>query len=384
MIRLPFLILLSLSLFISCKKDNQNEQPTDNTLVYVDRIPLFDTIFTITADVETDPVQVGVGTDAADDPAVWIHPSNPALSIVFGSNKKGGIAAYNLDGQEIKYTPIGEINNIDVAYNLQLATRTVDICGGTNRTTNAIDIFEISADGTLDYILKNGPESGVNEVYGFCFYHSPTSDKNYAILCGKNGVVEHYEILEGQDSLGLNLVSSFDIGGQCEGMVADHKHGYLYVGEEDKGIWKLNAEPSNPNPVLIPFSSKTDNVNIKFDIEGLTIFYTSSDHGFLIASSQGNNSFAIYDRSMTNDYIGSFSIGDGQVDGTEDTDGIDVVNLNLGSKFPNGLFIAQDGENMNGTTEFPQNFKLTDWKKISDMFSPPLYIDKEFNLRSLF
>jgi 3-phytase len=53
--------------------------------------------------------------------------------------------------------------------------------------------------------------------------------------------------------------------------------------------------------------------------------------------------------------VGSFRIGDGRgIDGTSDTDGIDVAATPLGASFPSGVFVAQDGEN-DGQT---QNFKL--------------------------
>lgn len=361
------------------------DAPQENEAENLTREPVLDTIFVTTADVETDPIKSVFGTDAADDPAIWIHPADPSQSIVYGSNKTGGIAAYNLSGNELAYAEVGRINNIDVAYNLQLADATIDICGGTNRTTNAIDLFRIDpSSGELTYILDTVLRSDVNEVYGFCFYHSPLTETNYAILCGKDGLIEQYAIREGGKKLKLERVRSFDIGSQPEGLVADHKHGILYIGEENQGIWKVNAEPVEADPQFLPLSSMDDNPNITYDIEGLTLYYTSSDKGFLIASSQGNNSYAIYERYPENNYLGSFRITDGPVDGTSDTDGIDVLNLDLGPAFPKGLFLAQDGTNLNGEETAPQNFKLMSWGKVAALFEPSLPLDTAFNVRSLF
>jgi 3-phytase len=49
----------------------------------------------------------------------------------------------------------------------------------------------------------------------------------------------------------------------------------------------------------------------------------------------------------------------GDTDGTTDTDGIDATTASLGSSFPSGLFVAQDGTNTtpSGTTA-NQNYKL--------------------------
>ena len=53
------------------------------------------------------------------------------------------------------------------------------------------------------------------------------------------------------------------------------------------------------------------------DVEGLTIYYGEDGNGYLVASSQGNNTFAIYDRAGSNSYLGSFAVED-----VEETDGI--------------------------------------------------------------
>jgi allantoicase len=51
-------------------------------------------------------------------------------------------------------------------------------------------------------------------------------------------------------------------------------------------------------------------------------------------------------RGGGNDYVRTFAIrGAGTIDGTSDTDGIDVTTESLGPAFPNGLFVAQDGAN---------------------------------------
>ena len=76
------------------------------------------------------------------------------------------------------------------------------------------------------------------------------------------------------------------------------------------------------------------------DVEGLTIYYGEDGNGYLVASSQGNNTFAIYDRAGSNSYLASFAVED-----VEETDGIDVTNVPLGEDYPAGLLVVQDGSN---------------------------------------
>jgi len=59
---------------------------------------------------------------------------------------------------------------------------------------------------------------------------------------------------------------------------------------------------------------------------------------------------------------GRFRIGGGEIDGTSDTDGIEVVLGDFGPRFPEGLFIAQDGDN----APEAQNFKLLSWQSIRE------------------
>ena len=49
------------------------------------------------------------------------------------------------------------------------------------------------------------------------------------------------------------------------------------------------------------------------DVEGLTIYYSGDSTGYLIASSQGDNTYAVYKREGENSYIGQFAIVDGKV-----------------------------------------------------------------------
>ena len=79
-------------------------------------------VITVTpaAKVQTEPVPSE--GDAADDPAIWIHPADPARSLVLGTDKKGGLHAYSLDGRRRQLvSPGSRPNNVDVLYGFRLA-----------------------------------------------------------------------------------------------------------------------------------------------------------------------------------------------------------------------------------------------------------------------
>jgi 3-phytase len=313
----------------------------------------------IGATVQSEPVKSQDGEDAADDPALWQNSQDSNKSIVFGTNKKSGVHAYDLDGNELTFYPLGKINNIDVRQNIRLGDQKMDILGGSNRSDNSIVIMQIDSMGRLSELLSENfriDTTIIDEVYGFCLYKD-SEEKAYAIVNGKNGKIHLYElqVLNGVTSLKLTQV--WQVDSQPEGMVADDSLGYLYIGEEDKGIWKASLLEPDRNIELLAASSSTSNPNIVYDIEGLAIYADPNGGGFLLASIQGNFSYAVFDR-LSNAYLGSFKILSGQeIDGVEETDGLDIYSGHFGDRFPNGILVVQDGFNEENGLPVNQNFK---------------------------
>lgn len=327
---------------------------------------------TIQPTLETDAVVSQASLDAADDPAVWVHPSDPARSIIIGSNKKGGLHLYGLSGKELAYFPVGNINNVDVLAGFQLGDQKVSLIGGSNRSDQSIDLFIIDPEGPELIDIAAGTlatdTTKVDDIYGFCFYQDTKKDLSYVFINGKNGRLQQFELVVNENNqVTTQLVREVQFEGQVEGMVADNEYEILYVGEEDHGIWRLSASPDGgDHKQLIPLSTE-ENPDISFDIEGLAL-YKKWNEGYLIASSQGNFSYAVFDRKEPNTYITSFVIkANGEIDGVEETDGIEAINLPFGKAFPEGIFIAQDGFNYKGDSLEAQNFKIIDWRVISNL-----------------
>jgi 3-phytase len=339
----------------------------------------------VPASLETEPLYAG---DGPDDSAIWIHPEDPGLSLIISANKglgnnrkndskydSAGLYLYDMNGRQIQYIECGCPNNVDLRYNFNLNGEYIDIAATGNRTNNTLLIFRInSKTGFLTEITSGKiTVNSEEEIYGLCMYHSIISGKYYVFITTKDsGHIFQYELCPTKnDLISAVLVRSFTVGSQSEGCVADDGLGFLYVGEENRGIWKYNAEPFSDNePVLVDTCDSSG--NLKKDIEGLTIYCADSDTGYLIASSQGKDIFSVYKRENQNDYIGAFTICEETLDEVTGTDGIDVTDEYINSSFPSGFFIAQDDKNddIKGT----QNFKLVPWENIAMSFIPPLKI----------
>ncbi|HEY9664524.1 MAG TPA: phytase, partial [Allocoleopsis sp.] len=234
-------------------------------------------------------------------------------------------------------------------------------------------------------------------AYGIATYTSPVSDKTFVFVSQREGnQIAQLELIDkGDGTVTAEVVRTLSApippdaeleDAQFEGMVVDRESGYLYAAQEQRGIWKFQAEPDAATEGDLIEAVKPEGDVLTADAEGLTIYYGANGTGYLLASSQGDSSFAVFTREGSNDYLGSFVIDDGE-DGVAESDGADVINVSLGEQFPNGLLVVHDGSNEptevsldEGGEEiqnFNTNFKFVAWEDVANAFPTPLKIDTE-------
>lgn len=370
-IKIYSIIIVSFTLFslVHCKNNDEKPEERDPNITLA-----------VKASVETQPVKATKNDDAADDPAIWANPLHPEKSFIIGTDKKSGLYVYNLKGEVVSFHKAGLANNVDVRDSIQTPEGIIILVACSNRTNNTIGLYKLNPkNGKLSSVNKNGLASNLKDIYGFCLYHEKKTGRVYAFVNGKSGAIEQW-LLNAKSNNEINgkLVRTLKVETQPEGMVADDENGFLYVGEEERGIWKFNANAEATIKSSFVAQSGSDNHNIKYDVEGLTLFYQPNGKGYLIASSQGNYSYAVFERQGNNKYLFSFFIDNGTIDGVEETDGIDVTNQYLGEQFPNGMFVVQDGFNFENDTLQPQNFKYIDWREIAKVPDNKLLSDSSY------
>jgi 3-phytase len=380
---LQFLLFLLTALTVSCStgtKDNEAKSGGTNMQLAFqhmesveDSIELVNELLEqkkfdikIQASAETQPVESGDGEDAADDPAIWVNHENPAKSLILGTNKTAGLYAYDLSGNILQYHKVGKLNNVDIRQGFDYKNKEVALVAGSNRSNNCITLFYIDPEtAELSDSIMN-IQSGVDEVYGVCFYQNNEENKYYVFVNGKGGQLEQWE-LTGGNSIEANLIKTFAFPSQPEGMVVNDQKGILYIGVEDIGIYKLPVDRIGSLEPMLLSGSDSLNSNIIYDIEGLALF--STDHkDYLLASIQGNFSYAIFELGENERYVSSFIIGDGQtVDGVEETDGIEINLSNFGELYPKGILVVQDGYNFDNDSLVNQNFKIVPFDLVLDI-----------------
>lgn len=337
----------------------------------------------VSATVETAPIH-GSG-DAADDPAIWIHPTDPSKSTIIGTDKSTdgrGLVVYDLSGRELFYYPDGRMNNVDVRYNFPLGSSRVGLVGVSNRA-RSLDFYKVNeSDRSLTKVGSFAPTASIATPRGFSFYHSPDTGKYFAYVTDI-GKVEQWELDGSTGSVKGRLVRSWTVSGPAhtEGLVADDEMKRLYIAQEDiGGIWRYGAEPGDPTAGTRVVSTTESGGDIVQDIKGISIYYGSGGAGYLLAASQGSNRFHAYARD-DNRPLGAFAIPAGNgIDAVTGMDGVDVTNFGVGGPFPQGFFVTQDTANDGGQR---QNFKAVPWQSIASAYTPALLVDAAYDPRKI-
>ncbi|WP_244624328.1 phytase [Sphingomonas sp. So64.6b] len=301
---------------------------------------------TVQAAGETEAVATA-NADAADDPAIWRNPANPAASLIVGTDKKAGLYVYGLDGKTRDFVDAGRVNNVDLAV---MGERIIVAASDRGDLANA-QIALFALDGATAKLTPLGKvAAGAGEAYGICLYQA--ADALYAFMVVKDGTIRQVALdVSGATPAG-KIVRTMKLGTQSEGCAVDPASARLYVAEEDVGLWRFDARADGPvDPVKI---AAADGKAIVADAEGVAVA-----DGYVVVSSQGDNAYAVY-RLSDEAYVGRFRIAPGAFGSTEETDGIEIVAGDFGPAYPDGIMVAQDGMN----APRAQNFKLVRWGEV--------------------
>ena len=318
---------------------------------------------TVLAVLETPPV--ASAGDAADDPVIWVHPTDPLLSLVIGTDKDKGLNVYDLEGQLLQELPDGRLNNVDLRDGFMLGGLGVTVVAASKRSNDSIALYLLNP--ATRQLTSAGPAvpTGLGDPDGLCMYKSAVTGAYFVFIDDSGvGAFQQWKLSDVGGQLAAELVREFNVGGPAEGCAADDELGNLYVAEEGGALWRYSAEPGGGST-----RTEIDRVGgghgLRADLEGVTIWYGPGGTGYLVLSNQGASNFAVYRREGANQFLGIFYIvadAANGIDGVSETDGIDVTSRPLGPKYPSGLLVVQDGVNLDPAEH--QDFKYVSWQAI--------------------
>ena len=352
------LLLAGLALWIALTSSKEVDQPVEDAAATVETTPVTHT------------------RDAADDPAIWRHPSDPALSLVIGNDKGGALDVYDLQGTRLQQFTDGFYGNVDVRHGVPTGKGEVDIAVVSRAVSRAISVFAIDPVTRKLSNITDAPTGSIDSPVGgegLCLYRSALDASTHVFVNNRSGGIAQIRLTDddADGRLEGTAVRRWDVGGETEGCVADDELGHLYISEESVAIWKYGAEPTAPTSTGARTAVDRpidQGGHFRPDVEGLTIVYQPGDAGYLIASSQADsnrlNSYLVYERQDGNAFTREVRVVDGpQADGCSRTDGIDALAADLGPTFPNGVFICQDNKN-SAPASGNQNLKLVPLERI--------------------
>lgn len=306
----------------------------------------------------------------SDDPAIWVHPVNPAKSLIIGTEKNdpGGLYVFDLEGKIIQEKTVSGLrrpNNVDIEYGLMLGGRPVDIAVTTERYTHKLRIYSLPdmtpIDGGGIEVFEGETGLEFRDLMGISLYKRPSDGSIFAIVGRKNGPVDGYlwqYRLEdgGAGDVAAMLVRKFGKycgEGEIEAIAVDDTLGYVYYSDEAVGIRKYFADPEAGNEELALFGTE----DFKEDREGISIYPTSDTEGFIIVSDQQDNSFNFYPRQGKPGAPHSHELIKKVRVAARESDGSDVSAVSFNDTFPHGLFVAMSDN---------KTFHYYRWEDISE------------------
>jgi 3-phytase len=323
-----------------------------------------------------------------DDPAIWVHPTDPSRSLIIGTMKvpspAGAIVVFGLDGQIRQViSGIDRPNNVDVEYGFRVAGRTIDIAVATERLKRQLRVFRIDPDtgqlsdmGGIPILADQPGESGA--PMGIALYRRAHDGAVFAIISPKegprDGYLWQYRLSDaGGGRIGATFVRRFGKfsatsvreENEIEAVAVDDVLGHVYYADEADGIHKWHADPDHPDAAreLAHFGR----TGYRGDREGIAVYALPDGTGYIVCTDQldEDSEYHVYPREGTaqnpHDHSREIALMRG---GADATDGLDISARPLGSGLPHGAMIA-----MNSTA---RNFLVFRWQDVAAAVEPNL------------
>jgi 3-phytase len=288
----------------------------------------------------------------SDDPAIWIHPNDPAQSLIVGTDKSGpngGLYVFDLQGQLVdSVLGLNRPNNVDIEYGMMAGGDTFAIAVTTERLSGQLRAYRLPEMTPVDGGgLPVFADEANRAVMGIALYRRPADGAIFAIVSRKteegdpadSAALRQYRLL-GQDNghIRAELVRSFGyFSGQkeIEAIAVDNTQGYVFYSDEQRGVRQYHADPDSPNVQLAHFATE----GFAEDHEGISIYPTGERSGYILVSDQGAQRFQIYSRAGNEHAL--LKIVD--VAALE-SDGSEITPVALNEDFPRGLFVAMSDD----------------------------------------
>ena len=323
----------------------------------------------------------------------------------------------------------GRYNNVDIAYGLDLEAGAgpVDVAVVSDRYNDQLRFFAIDPAGAQAQIpvreitaaeqpflfsTDRAEVADEHTAYGLAVWQPAGSAPVAVVTREGTTTVATAELTVENGRVGYTAVETVDfpasfplpdgttwqpceepgIEPQLEGLSVDQRSGVLYAAQEDVGLWRLQLPLGSGEPTLIdrvrdfgihdafdPEPEECEPVDaaapgfggtaLEADAEGVDLYYGPGATGYVIVSSQGDDTYAVYRTQGRNDLVGTFRIAG--VDGVDDvhgSDGLAVTNRPVG-EYREGLLVTHDEPDTGPEVDDERdatNFSYVAWGEVAD------------------
>ncbi|WP_460889955.1 phytase [Promicromonospora xylanilytica] len=293
----------------------------------------------------------------------------------------------------------GRYNNVDIAYGLEVDGEATDVAVVSDRYNDQLRFFAIDPAGAdaeapltevtapeLDFLFSPDRATVAEDqtAYGLAVYQ-PRDGATYAVITQEGRTtVATARLTTGPDGVGYTDVEHLampgefplpdgttwvpceepGVGPQLEGVAVDRRTGTLYAAQEDVGLWRVSLPLGSGEPRLVdkvrdfgvhdaydpeteecapvdPDAPSYGGTNLTADAEGVAIWYGPGRQGYVIVSSQGDDSYGVYALTGRNRSLGTFRVAGDGVDDVNGSDGLAVSNAPVG-EYESGLLVTHD------------------------------------------
>ncbi|NLE60269.1 MAG: phytase [Planctomycetes bacterium] len=313
-----------------------------------------------------------VAVNEVQDAAIWIHPTDPAKSLLLITNEKRGLEVHDLGGLLLKHVDNGiEPCYVDIVYEFSLKGRTVDLALASCMAPDSAGVrvwqidpasrklLDVTA-GRVIEVLDGRPPVGL------CAYHSRKTGKSFVFVTLREGPVEQYELFETPEGrVSGRRVRQFALAGEVKSCMADDEFGVVYVAEDDVGVWRFPAEPdAAPKGTCV---IKVGENGLVPNAKGPAIYHASGGRGYLLVVSQGSKGahtcVKVYERGGDNRFLLTIDPSPAGFGALDHCSGLAVANQPTIAQFPQGVLALNDQINPNAS----EDFKLYCWGEIARM-----------------
>jgi len=289
----------------------------------------------------------------SDDPAIWIDRSNPARSLVLGTDKDadGALYVFGLDGKirhDLVVRGLARPNNVDVAYDVMLGGRKIDVAIVSERFANRLRVYSLPdmrpVDGGGIPVFEG---ERARDVMGVAAYTRPADGALFAIVsrsdrfAPKQGYLHQYRLVDdGTGTLrGIKTRAFGDWSGkkEIEALSVDAAGGFLFASDETFGIRKYHADPAveDADDELAQFGL----TGFARDHEGSAVFRRGKERPLLFVSDQQAGELRIFELDGPAGAPHRHALVGRVKYSAQETDGIDLTGESLPG-FPGGLLVA--------------------------------------------